>query len=125
LAGERRKPFARSAWSGAIAALLGLLGCGMSLAAEVDFDRQAAPLLAKHCLACHRGVKAKAGLDLSTRQLTLQGSDGGAVVIPGKPQESLLVQRVANGSMPPENDGRALTAAEVEVLSRWIMGGAK
>lgn len=94
-------------------------------AEESDFAKHVKPLLAKHCRSCHQGAKAKAGLDLTTKKKALRGSDGGPVIVPGKPQESLLIQRVANGSMPPENDGRALTSEEVAVLSRWILSGAK
>ena len=90
-----------------------------------NYSRQVAPLLATHCTTCHQGKKAKAGLDLTTKANILQGSETGPVIIKGNPSESLLVKRVANGSMPPENDGRALTKDEVEVLAAWIRAGAK
>ena len=94
-------------------------------AAEPDFKTQVAPLLAQHCVTCHRGTKAKAGLDLTTLSLVLRGGDSGPVIVQGKPDDSLLLERVANGSMPPENDGRALTKEEVALLAAWIKAGAK
>ena len=94
-------------------------------ATEIDFETQVAPILIQNCLQCHNPAKARAGLDLSTQELALKGSDGGEVLIPGKPEESLLVRRADDGSMPPETDGRRLTAEEVAVLTAWVKGGAK
>jgi hypothetical protein len=81
-------------------------------AAEVDFEKQVAPILTANCLKCHNSTKARAGLNLSSREKALKGSDAGEVLVPGKPEESLLVQRAADGSMPPEADGRSLTTVE-------------
>jgi hypothetical protein len=84
-------------------------------AAEIDFEKQVAPVLTANCIKCHNGKKARAGLNLSTREKALKGSEAGEVLVPGKPEESLLVQRAADGSMPPEADGQR--------LSRGIAGG--
>lgn len=92
---------------------------------EIDFEKQVAPILIQNCLQCHNPAKARAGLDLSTHELALKGSDAGEVLIPGKPEESLLIKRADDGSMPPETDGRRLTAEEVAVLTAWVKGGAK
>jgi hypothetical protein len=94
-------------------------------AAEINFEKQVSPILVQNCLKCHNPAKARAGLDLSTRDLTLKGSDAGEVLVPGRPEESLLVKRAADGSMPPETDGRRLTAEEVAVLTAWVRAGAK
>ena len=94
-------------------------------AAEIDFDKQVAPILSANCLKCHNSTKARAGLNLSTRLSALKGSDAGEVLIPGKPEESLLIKRTEDGSMPPETDGRRLTAEEVEVLTAWVKAGAQ
>jgi hypothetical protein len=44
-------------------------------------------------------------------------------VVPGKPEESLLYQKVHDGTMPPGKKDR-LTGAEVDVICRWIAAGA-
>ncbi len=98
--------------------------CSNSVANEIDFEKQVAPILVQNCLRCHNSSKARAGLNLSSRASALQGSDAGEVLVPGKPRESLLVKRAADGSMPPETDGRRLTTEEVAVLSAWVQGGA-
>jgi hypothetical protein len=94
-------------------------------AAEIDFEKQVAPILTANCLKCHNSTKARAGLNLSTREKALKGSEAGEVLVPGKPEESLLVQRAADGSMPPEADGRRLSQEEVDVLTAWVKAGAK
>src|SRR6185295_17955846 len=90
-----------------------LLPASSVSAAEIDFEKQVAPILTANCLKCHNSAKARAGLNLSTREKALKGSDAGEVLVPGKPDESLLVQRAADGSMPPEADGRRLSKEEV------------
>ncbi|MGI8982058.1 MAG: c-type cytochrome domain-containing protein [Pirellulaceae bacterium] len=94
-------------------------------ATEIDFEKHVAPILVQNCLKCHNSTKARAGLDLSNSATALKGSEAGEVVVPGRPQESLLIRRAADGSMPPETDGRRLTAEEVAVLAAWVKAGAK
>src|SRR5947209_10752914 len=81
-----------------------------------DFDRQVAPLLVQHCLDCHSGPKPKGGLDLSNRKSALAGGKSGAVIVPGKPEDSLLRQYVDDDKMPPK---KPLDAAGKEVLRAW------
>src|SRR5947209_13396514 len=82
-----------------------------------DFDRDVAPLLAERCLECHRGAKPKGGLDLSAVKTARAGGDSGEAIVPGKPADSLLWQRVEADEMPPK---KPLPAAEKDVLRRWI-----
>src|SRR4051794_29752674 len=70
-------------------------------AAALDFDGRVAPVLIRRCLDCHAGLDPKGGLDLSRRAAALRGGDSGEVIVPGKPEESLLWEQVADGSMPP------------------------
>jgi hypothetical protein len=80
-----------------------------------DFDRDVAPLLARRCLDCHSGSEPKGGLDLSRRKAAL------AAVVRGKPDDSLLWQRVRDAEMPPK---KPLPEAERAVLRAWIAAGA-
>lgn len=90
-------------------------------AAGRQFDTQIAPLLAKRCLDCHNPSDKKGGLDLTQRQAALKGGDSGPAVAPGKPDASLLVERIVAGDMPPKTP---LAAAEREQLKQWIAAGA-
>ena len=81
------------------------------------------PLLQAKCWRCHGEQSHKAELDLTTLAGILKGGESGPVVVPGKPDESLLYEKVQSGSMPPVKKDR-LSAAEVETLRRWIGQGA-
>ena len=88
-----------------------------------DFDRHVAPLLAGRCLDCHSGAEPKGGLDLaSTKGLAKGGDSGEAIVVAGKPDASLLWQRIAADEMPPKHP---LPAGEKAILKAWIAAGAR
>jgi Protein of unknown function (DUF1553)/Protein of unknown function (DUF1549)/Planctomycete cytochrome C len=86
-----------------------------------EFDASVAPILARRCLDCHSGTDAKGKLDLSRMTRALAGGESGAVIVPGRPDESLLWERVDADEMPPKSP---LTAAERAVLRQWIASGA-
>src|SRR5262249_19542556 len=54
------------------------------------FDAEVAPILAKHCLECHGRSMRKGKLALMTEDTALAGGASGPVIVPGKPEESLL-----------------------------------
>jgi cytochrome c553 len=86
-----------------------------------DLGRQALAVLRARCVECHGRDKGKARLDLSSPEGIARGSRKGAVVHPGKPDESLLWQMVQKGKMPPEEP---LPEKERQVLRHWIESGA-
>ena len=95
--------------------------------APVDFQRDIQPLLAARCAECHGDKKDKGGVRFDRRRTVFQGGDSGhALVLPGRPAESPLLQRVTsadpNEVMPPKGD--RLTDAQVGLLRRWIEEGA-
>lgn len=91
------------------------------------FDEKVLPLLQNRCYECHshQAGKAKGGLVLDSRAGWSKGGELGAVIIPGQPDESLLITAVRyrdeDLQMPPKE---ALPAEEVEVLEKWIREGA-
>ncbi|MFO0876048.1 MAG: PSD1 and planctomycete cytochrome C domain-containing protein [Gemmataceae bacterium] len=90
---------------------------------RLNFEQHVRPLLKAHCLECHgEAKKLRGGLDLRLRRLMVQGGDNGASVVPGKPEQSIVFQRVSEHTMPP---GKVkLTPAEVGLLRDWIAQGA-
>ena len=91
---------------------------------EVSFERDVWPILKTHCTACHgEAMELAAGLDLRLRRLIVAGSDSGAVIIPRRSSESLLIDYVRSGEMPPQEELR-LTSDEVDVLVKWVDAGA-
>ena len=93
----------------------------------VDYFREVQPLLQERCYDCHQGGKAKGGLRMDDHESMLKGgrSDGPAVV-PGRVGDSALIARVVTKDeddiMPPKGD--PLGAQEIDLLKRWIAGGA-
>jgi Protein of unknown function (DUF1553)/Protein of unknown function (DUF1549)/Planctomycete cytochrome C len=108
-------------------ALSCLFACSPAFAAdpaEVTFERDVRPILREYCFDCHGATEDKKGnLDLRLVRFMVAGGDSGNVLVVGKPDESLLIERVAANEMPP---GEAhLPAEKLETLRRWIAAGAK
>src|SRR5947209_6061420 len=95
---------------------------------QPSYAKQVRPFLAKYCLECHNAKSAKLGLNLETVKAILEGSDGGPVLEPGKPDESrivLLVEGKDKPIMPPKEAKFHPTKAEIGMLRAWIAAGAK
>src|SRR5215813_8793706 len=111
--------------------LLHLVSVGLLLspilafaAAPPTFEKDIRPILKAHCFDCHgEGEKLRGGLDLRLRRLMLKGGDDGAVIVPGKPEKSLLLEMVQKGDMPKRD--KKLTREEVALIKQWIASGAK
>jgi hypothetical protein len=107
--------------------LAALVCCGaLSAAAEdksVTFERDIAPLIEARCLKCHGGEKLEGGLDLRRRSLIEKGGDSGPAMVLAKPDESLLLQKVEKGEMPPKEEG-TLDQKQKDLFRRWIAAGA-
>ena len=92
---------------------------------EPDFARDIRPLLTAYCLKCHGADKQESDLRLDTRAGALKGGTGGAVLSPGKPDESELVARLVHTDpeerMPPKAE--PLPPAQIELVRRWIAAG--
>jgi WD40 repeat protein len=100
---------------------------GLTLAAhaadKITYDDQVMPIFRNACLNCHNPDKKKAGLDLSTYQATLQGSENGKVVESGNADSSVLmkcVRQTDDPKMPPKGD--KLSDSELAILEKWIKG---
>ena len=95
-------------------------------AAALDFEDQVAPILIRNCLECHQARNPSGGLALDTAEGIATGGENGAAVAGNSAADSLIIQRISAGEMPPPHHGesRALSPAEVETLRQWIDGGA-
>ena len=100
--------------------------------AEVRFNRDIRPILSDRCFSCHGPDEKnrKAGLRLDTFEGATKSRGGYQVIAPGRPDESELLRRVTSHEaaevMPPPAAKRSpITAAEAELLRRWIAQGAR
>lgn len=95
-------------------------------AQPLTFEQHVRPILRTHCFQCHGEEDEHEGsLDLRLVHLLSKGGDSGPAIVPGKPADSLVVQRLTAGEMPPEGKGKPLSATELETICTWIEQGAK
>lgn len=89
------------------------------------FQEHIHPILKARCYECHShdSGKAKGGLVLDSRRGWQTGGGEGPAIVPGKPDESLLMEavRYEGYEMPPEQQ---LPAGEIALLEKWIAIGA-
>ncbi|HWY86896.1 MAG TPA: PSD1 and planctomycete cytochrome C domain-containing protein, partial [Gemmataceae bacterium] len=97
----------------------------------IDFSRQIRPILSDNCFTCHgpdeKERKAKLRLDLKENAFgPLRG--GGRAIVPGRPQESAIIQRILADDpterMPPARTTKKLTSSQIELLRQWVAQGA-
>ena len=106
----------------ALFTIAGLLASGQTATAQVDFNKQVAPILASHCLECHSGAKPKGGLSLASVELATKGGESGAAFVAKDSAKSLLWERVSADEMPPKHP---LMEKQKAILKKWIDEGAK
>ncbi len=93
----------------------------------VYFEEKVRPLLVQHCYECHAAESKtlQGSLLLDSKEGWTRGGDSGPAVVPGKPEESLLVRAIGytdeNVQMPPAGK---LAAREIEILTNWVKIGA-
>jgi formate dehydrogenase gamma subunit len=90
-----------------------------SEAAEITWQGELVDSFQAKCGACHGEANALGGLDLSSYDSILAGGDSGAVIEPGDPEGSALVNLQAEGGHPGQFDD-----AELDLIREWIEAGA-
>jgi hypothetical protein len=94
---------------------------------QVLFQQRVQPLLERRCYECHshRAKELRGSLTLDSRSGWVKGGDSGPAIVPGKPDESLLIKAVRRTSkdlqMPP---AEKLKEDEIELLVEWVRRGA-
>ena len=113
----------------------GTIAAGSVLSAEAEpnfsaeqiefFEKNVRPILAENCYKCHEGHAAKNGLHLDSRDGVLRGTDYKKVVIPGDPENSVLIKAVrhAAGAEAMPNKKAPLAANQIDALVQWIKMG--
>ena len=91
-------------------------------AKKIRFETDILPILNQRCVLCHGNQTMAKSMNLSSYSGTIKGSESGAVVVAGKPDESLLFKKVHEGEMP--KGGLPLSATEVNAIREWIASGA-
>ncbi len=112
-------------------ALAIVLCAGVGLAKEPAADGKPVPgqapaltLLKQNCLRCHNEEKRKGGLLITTREGLLEGGDIDAAIVPGKPDESFLIESLAEDADPHMPPKEQFKPEQIEALRKWIADGA-
>src|SRR4029079_16980086 len=93
---------------------------------ELKYNRDIRPILAENCFSCHGPDSAsrKAGLRLDKRDAAIEKG----AITRKEPDNSTLVERIFSDDpevvMPPKAIHKELTAAQKDILKRWIADGA-
>lgn len=100
-------------------------------AAEPDYNRDVRPILSENCFLCHGQDPKHRGADLrlDVRENATAQREGGAAIVPGKPEESAIIKRMVSTDPdllmpPPDAHMKALDPAQVRVIADWIKAGA-
>jgi uncharacterized membrane protein len=86
------------------------------------------PIFDRNCVSCHGEAKTKGGLRLDSYALLMRGGKDGRVIVAGKPEQSLLLERV---TLPPDHkqfmpaEGNPpLKPEEIAWIRAWVLDGA-
>ncbi len=88
------------------------------------FEARIRPILAEHCYRCHGSRKQESGLRLDSKEGVRKGNDAGPVVVPGRPEESPLIEAIrydATVKMPPR---ARLPQQAIDDLTAWVRIGS-
>jgi Protein of unknown function (DUF1553)/Protein of unknown function (DUF1549)/Planctomycete cytochrome C len=88
------------------------------------FEKSVRPVLATNCFKCHGESKPKAGLRLDSRSGMLVGGQTGPAIVPGHPEQSLLITAIRYEDtlrMPPKHK---LKDDDIAALVSWVKQGA-
>ncbi len=107
---------------------VGASGRGLLLAQPVAasadfFELKVRPVLANNCNSCH-GASAMSGLRLDSREGLLKGGNRGTALVPGDPDNSLLMKAIRQGDALKMPMGGKLADNEIEDLAAWVKNGA-
>ena len=97
----------------------------------IEFNRDIRPILSNNCFVCHGPDNnlRKGDLRLDHDKGLYDDRDGYRILVPGKPEQSELLQRILSDDksrrMPPAKAKKELTKEQVELIRAWIQQGAK
>ncbi len=98
----------------------------------VSYQKDVAPILAKHCASCHvpggPGFVVS-GFEMKDYDSLMKGTSFGPVVLPGDPLTSVLVMVIEGRADPsinmPHGGANPLTQQEISTIRHWVEQGAK
>jgi WD40 repeat protein len=102
-------------------------GQEVATAAKVSYYNQIRPIFQANCQGCHQPAKAGGKLVMTDfGKLVAGGESGSAAIVPGKPDESYLIEQITptEGKAAMPQGRKPLSDAEIELIKKWISEGA-
>lgn len=95
---------------------------------ELSYANDVKPIINKHCISCHGGVKKQGKFSLLFQEEAFQKTASGRPsIIPFHPEKSEFITRLHSKDlderMPLNKD--PLTDSEIKILTQWVKEGAK
>jgi formate dehydrogenase gamma subunit len=87
--------------------------------AAPSWDGAVAAFFDPACTSCHGDANQTAGLNLASYDAAVAGGEDGPGIVPGSPDESVIVQVMESGAHPV-----LLDAEQLSILREWIAAGA-
>jgi cytochrome c len=86
------------------------------------------PIFQANCYRCHAGLNHRGGLQLDSAAAMMKGGHDGAVLVPGHPEQSLLIKLIrhegpANDPMPMPPKSK-LSDSDIATVEQWVRAGA-
>jgi WD40 repeat protein/mono/diheme cytochrome c family protein len=101
---------------------------GEAAPAEVSYYRDIRPIFQANCQGCHQPAKQGGEYEMTEFASLINGGETGeAAVVPGKPEESYLVQQITpeNGEAAMPKEKPPLAESDIAKITLWIKQGAK
>ena len=110
----------------ALSLLAGGVGQADKSADVTFFETRIRPVLIEHCIRCHGPKKQESGIRLDHRSFLLKNANYGRPIVPGKPNESVLLQAIehADSDLKMPEDGQLLPNNVINDFRLWIGAGA-
>ncbi len=108
--------------------LIGFLVLSLKPDHQVDFSTEVKPILNKHCISCHGGVKKNSGFSVLFESEAMGVTESGnPAIIPGSARRSELIQRLhyTDPELRMPYQKTPLSADEIKTLTDWIDQGAQ
>lgn len=92
------------------------------------YTQKVLPIFQDNCFRCHGGMNHRGGLSLQTHEGIVKGGHHGSDVVPGHPEDSLLLKLIRHEGpaddpmpMPPKSK---ISDADIATVEQWIKAGA-
>ncbi|MDX1933278.1 MAG: DUF1553 domain-containing protein [Capsulimonadales bacterium] len=88
------------------------------------FENRIRPVLIENCISCHGKDAQMGGFRADSREALLKGGNGGTSLVPGDPDNSLLIKAVRHSGALKMPQGGKLKPEEIAALEAWVKMGA-